>query len=78
MKLAHDSDGSGSAESAPKTESSKLPVVGSRDSSSDQSAAHWFDRVNENVVSQQNKNVKHEGKSRSPAYSQPSLLTRAR
>jgi hypothetical protein len=44
-----------------RAEANKLSVGETRDSSSDQSAAHWFDRVNENVVASRNKRGRHEG-----------------
>lgn len=42
-------------------DSSNIPLEESRESSSDQSAAKWFARVNENVGDSQNKQDKHDG-----------------
>ncbi|KAK5217033.1 hypothetical protein LTR72_010029 [Exophiala xenobiotica] len=63
VKLEHNSDGSGSGESALQAAGCKVAAGESRDSSSDQSAAKWFDRVNRNVESSRNKVYKHEDES---------------
>jgi len=79
VKLEHNSDGSGSGQAAPQAGVSKVPVGGSRDSSSDQSAAKWFDRVNQNVEPSHNKVGKHEDESpffmaQQDSYQQPGRL----
>ncbi|KIV82098.1 hypothetical protein PV11_04231 [Exophiala sideris] len=63
VKIDHTLNGSSEEPSAAQASSgaaSKLPLGESRDSSSDQSAAKWFDRVNENVQPSQNKNDRAE------------------
>ncbi|KAI1608699.1 frequency clock protein [Exophiala viscosa] len=58
VKIDDTSNGSSEERSASQVSVnavSKLPIGGSRDSSSDQSAAKWFDRVNENVQPSHNK-----------------------
>lgn len=66
LKIDHPEKSDESGEEPPAAQVSggkapKLPVGESRDSSSDQSAAKWFDRVNENVQPSQNKNGRSEG-----------------
>lgn len=68
VKIQNNSDGSGasgaSGERPSQSEgqtSPNLPLGESRESSSDQSAAKWFQHANENVAASRNKEGKEEG-----------------
>lgn len=71
VKIDHSSDESFQAPAQPQAEASSIvPATGERESSSDQSAARWFKRVNENVNGPAKKPEKREG-GRNPPPSAP-------